>query len=235
MSDPDPVPQYQALSAQGVGSEHFTAPATFYLTFRHHIDEWAALRSDAEAATDSFLEGMRDQVQVVAETHGLDLQYFHRTYRYYLLYESATPVVEGDPILGVCLGWGAHVRAEDTSASPWVGVRDGSNPLAAEARVALLQGGGEVLRKDRHLLGRTEAEWPLYWKVTAECQWWTDLDSYRDRLAADLSKAVELFAPLIRRAVGVAVGPADRGTAGRKVRPRSSGTRGGPTTPPLAS
>ena len=188
MSDADSTPEYQVLQARGEGSEHFGAPANFYLTFRDQIEEWAALRSDAEAATDSFLEGIRQHLQQVADVHRLDMQYFHKSYRYYLRYEPSTPVVDGDPILGICLGWGPRVRVGDTSASPWVGVRAGSSPLAAEARVALLEGGGEVLRKERHLRGRNEVEWPLYWNVPGEGAWWTHLDSYRQQLVESLSK-----------------------------------------------
>ena len=197
----------QLIEPAGRGAELFDAPAVFYLTFRHDIERWHALREQALESFDAWMADLADDVAAVGHRHDLDTAAFDTAggYRHYLLHHSDTPAVHGVPALAVCLGWRAG-RASPTGKTyaPFVGVRaDPDHSDHQQLREQFLGANDDAGRGLRNAHGfKGDRQWPVWTPVPGADRWWTDLDSYREKLMSELDRVADIFGPLVDHASG---------------------------------
>jgi hypothetical protein len=181
--------------ANGRGAEHFDVPTRFYLTHRQDIERWAALRKQASDAIHRLHLGLEDDVVAAAEHTGLTVGLFRTGsgYRSWLLARPGAALgSEGAPVAAIGIRWHrVNTVIEDDKLAARVGVRISERTV--RERFLALDGGLRTIRASHGL--KSDTFWPIYRQMPGSEVWWSDLDSYRQRLLDQLEQTTGLFHP----------------------------------------
>jgi hypothetical protein len=192
--------------AVGLGSEHFDAPALFYLSHAESIERWAELKHTARSAIALFLDAVVEEFDLPATVAGWNREVSDtaRGYHHLLLSPSSTPRADDEtPAIAICFGWnGKKVRITPGDYTPFAGVRVGIGAAAPSWRAAFMDapGGAREIR-DRRRYRAGSPEWPAWKQVDARGRWWENLDDYRDKAHRALSESLDDFAGHLERTV----------------------------------
>ncbi len=173
----------------------------FYFRHRIQIEEWAALRSEAAAAIDEWMEQLGPDCTELAETLGRQVKLRahigkDQAYPSFRLRDDAWPIGGDDDLACIALEWPRNQTTMRKGYMPYVGVR---SPKSHSMGVALRN--SEALkqarfgRKDLH--SAASAWWPAYSYVTPAPDFPLSADAYRDTLIEALRGAWTTYAPIV--------------------------------------
>ncbi len=205
MTDPQDDPD--VLRAAGHGAECFDDPALFFLTYEEPIRRWKELSKRARAATEEYLLTLKPDLEMLGAGKGLELdEGDSRRWHHLFLKIPDTPDSGGNPVIAYAFGWktGQFRMTESSYLTPFVAIRTGQDDLGQRAR-QLLQACDDGFipseRDRRRMLGKGDREWPVWEKVVAKPQWWTDLESYREQVVTALGNLIEWSESCLRQVV----------------------------------
>jgi len=201
MSDETP----DLVEARGQGAELFDAPSLFYLTHRRSIEAWHSLRRPTREVVDRYLMTLAEPLEELALELGGRLEMFYEDARYPVLAlfanEDGRAGTEPPSMLAGVEWDRNHVRVDDPATAPIVGVRISSkhhDPL----RQRFLDAGDPPARHVRDREGYQRSNWwPAFTRCVGSETWWSDLDGYRDLLAAAVRKLIDDFKPALEKAL----------------------------------
>ena len=170
------------------------APLRFYFEHRQRIEEWAALRSEADAYARSLLEEMCGEMPLPERA----CLHWDRggTYEGAVLYLPEWATAEARPEAGIGIGWGSrpNIGQPDGSGGPWWGVWRGAtekeDPVPNLLKVALKEPAATIGLKPGNF-----SWWP-FWVVLPPpaADWYDDLASWAAGVYAAVAKEWQVLA-----------------------------------------
>lgn len=192
----------EPVEARGDGAPIFSAPTTFFLTFREPILRWHQLKHQADEAVHEFLMTLQDDLDRVGREHGLALtdRNLGRKFFAHLLTPQLASADSGAIAFGV--GWRrGTVVVDDEALAPYVGIWV-DRERGGDLRERFLTSGEPTVRERRDRGGyRSDRPWPVYRRVQGRTQWWADLDGYREAVVRALESVIADFGHDYRQVV----------------------------------
>jgi hypothetical protein len=172
-------------------------PVRFYFEHRDRIDEWAALRSQADGYAKSLLDEMGQELPAPEEAS----VYWDRGgyYEGVVLHRSEWIVAGERPAAGIGIGWGPkpNIGRPDGTSGPWWGIWRGEttkeDPLPTAIKAILRSQAGSLDLKPGNF-----SWWP-FWKAIPPANegWYDELGDWSAMLHGFVLKAWnELADPL---------------------------------------
>jgi hypothetical protein len=148
-------------------------PVRFYFEHRDRIDEWAALRTQADAYATSLLDEMGEELPV---PDGASV-YWDRGayYEGVILYRSEWLVAGDRPAAGIGIGWGPkpNIGSPDGGSGPWWGIWRGEttkdDPLPTTIKAALRPAAASLDLRPGNF-----AWWPFWKPIPPAKEGWYD-------------------------------------------------------------
>jgi hypothetical protein len=162
------------------------APIRFYFEHRERIDEWAALRPEADLFAAGLLAEVIEDFPTPSDA---EMYTEHKTWNAAVLFRPTWADSGGKPQAGIGIGWGSkpNISRPDTSNGPWWGIWHGEttkdDPLPARLRAGLRDAAEPIQLP----AGSTWAWWPLWTQLPPAAEgWYNDLPQW----AASIHKIV---------------------------------------------
>lgn len=189
----------------------------FFLEHQRHIDEWAALKEDAQAAADAFFRQLVGPFAELAPSLGADVRLYPSLEgnhpKFYFIRDGwLGPERKGAPAC-VAFEWNRkHVAFDKAFSGIWTNNTGAPDYVKLHATLSR-----EV---DAAGLRKTQAPVPWWPILTYErptgAAWWTDLPVFRDQLVETMRLRWTTLSPVIDRALVVTSSPL--ATAGQESR-----------------
>ena len=184
------------------------AKVAFFLEHQRHIEEWAALKDDAQEAADAFFRELAGPFAELAPTLGADVRLYpslegNHPKLYFIRESWLGPERKGAPAC-VAFEWNRkHVAFDKAFSGIWTNNTGKPDYVALHAALSrAVDTAG--LRKS---LGPFPW-WPiLTYERPTGAAWWTDLPAFRDQLVATMALRWTTLAPLVDRALMVTASP----------------------------
>jgi hypothetical protein len=183
----------------------FDERVQFFLRHRLVIQEWASIGSDARAASNAWLRKIEPDLHPIAGE--LECRYTAWStnaglYNAFFLHSPEAVFTDaGVPVLGCCLGWNsARVYIDGVGGyTPFVGVWVAKSDARGKLWREMFLRDARPVRETHGYLG--SPDWPVWKPVPGGEEWWTSLDSYRDRLVQATRELLERFQPLVQATI----------------------------------
>jgi len=173
----------------------------FYFRNRVQIEEWAALRTEAAAAVDDWMEQLGPDCTELAQSLGPDVRLRanvgkDQAYPSFRLRHVAWAINDDDDLACVALEWARNQTTMRKGYMPYVGVR---SPKAHTIGIALRNSEeirlARLTRKDLH--SAASAWWPAYSYVMPPGDFPLSVDAYRESLLDALRLAWAAYEPIV--------------------------------------
>ncbi len=169
----------------------------FYLRHRERIEEWAALKKEATAALDEWLDGLRPMIAETTQALGVQLNARidpDEEWPTYQLVRPTWPLHDsGQPRVCVALQWHRWSVTLGPGEPPYVGVVcRNADPLGLALRSSDAMKTARLARNHR-----TTSWYAALGYVLPGPEVPDSFDEYRDKLIEELSLAWRAYAPVI--------------------------------------
>ena len=203
------VPSLQG--AVGEGHHLFTDPDLFYFQYREQIERWTKLGFSASLAVSNYLATLSDTVASISDSWTFWTGLVGK-YKCLMICPPSIDV-KVTPWVGVGLGWHPTAVMPDkkgSTGSAFVGIH-----------VAPGHSGGSVVRLALDSVSppapreyKSSEPWPRYLEITADSNWWGDLDGYASQLISPLSDLYQDYAAALEHSTDEWAGQSQLGLAG---------------------